>query len=408
MKPFSEWLHEVPGDSQKAYCSFCKCEIIAKFHQLTKHSEAKKHINAIPDQTVPLPLAKLLTNAETNQKSQEYTIKVRNPQSESDTHNGVEEENHKEEESEDGIYIVERIEGQAQRSLNKVISIQAKAMTSTTGYEFETLKITSPKQFIKNVELNRPDKRNAMNTTFWKDIYNCFTKLSVDPDCRVIVLSGAGKMFTAGLDLYENEIFKSLLSSDSQDSSRKSFKILKGIQELQESFNVIEKCPKPVIAAVHNGCIGGGIDMIACCDMRYCTQDAWFQIKEVDIGLAADLGTLQRFPKIIGNDSLYRELAYTGRKFDAEEAKSIGFVSRILPDKNTLLEAAILIAEQIASKSPVAVQGIKVNSVYSRDHGVYQGLEYMATWNSTMLQSEDVGKAVSAAIQKETPVFSKL
>ncbi|KAH9519518.1 putative enoyl CoA hydratase [Bulinus truncatus] len=296
-----------------------------------------------------------------------------------------------------------------QRLVLTSVTVTAQNHSRTmSSSDFDTLKVTSPDQFIKHVELNRPDKRNAMNTSFWKDIHTCFTRLSADPDCRVVVLSGAGNMFTAGLDLYENEIFKFLLSSDGQDASRKAYNISKGIKELQESFNVIEKCSKPVIAAVHNGCIGGGIDMISCCDIRYCTQDAWFQIKEVDIGLAADLGTIQRFPKIIGNDSLFREFAYSCRKFDAEEAKSMGFVSRILPDKNSLMEAAIELAKQIASKSPIAVQGTKVNAVYSRDHGVYNSLEYMANWNSAMLQSEDVGKAVSAAIQKDTPVFSKL
>ncbi|XP_059173328.1 delta(3,5)-Delta(2,4)-dienoyl-CoA isomerase, mitochondrial-like [Physella acuta] len=273
-------------------------------------------------------------------------------------------------------------------------------------YKFETLKITSPGDFIKHVELNRPEKLNAMNTAFWKEITECFNQLAVDKDCRVVVLSGAGRMFTAGLDLKENEIFTNVMALN--DPGRKAFAVFQSLPRIQDSFNAIEKCPKPVIAAVHNACIGGGVDMTSACDIRYCTQDAWFQIKEIDIGLAADVGTLQRMPKVIGNDSLFRELAYTGRKFLADEAKSMGFVSRILPDKDTLIKAAVELAKVIASKSPIGVQGSKVNIVYSRDHGVYQGLNYMNIWNSAMVQSEDVSIAIAAALQKTAPVFSKL
>lgn len=289
-----------------------------------------------------------------------------------------------------------------------LVSIRTMSSTPAPSYDFQTLKVTSPSEFVKQVELNRPDKRNAMNTAFWKDILSCFNTLTNDQDCRAVVLSGAGKLFTAGLDLYENEIFNKLMAAEGLDTSRKAFQIRQGVRELQESFNAIEKCPKPVIAAIHGGCVGGGVDMISACDIRFCSQDAWFQIKEVDIGLAADLGTLQRFPKIIGNDGLFRELAYTCRKFHSDEAKSMGLVSRILPDKASLLDAAVELAKQIAEKSPVAVQGTKVNIVYSRDHGVYQGLDYMVTWNSAMLQSEDIGKAVGASMQKQKPTFSKL
>ncbi|XP_059173333.1 delta(3,5)-Delta(2,4)-dienoyl-CoA isomerase, mitochondrial-like isoform X2 [Physella acuta] len=285
--------------------------------------------------------------------------------------------------------------------------LSARAMSGMVDYKFETLKVTSPGEFIKQVELNRPEKRNAMNTAFWKEIITCFNQLAVDQDCRVVILSGSGKMYTAGLDLMDNEVFTKLMAH-SGDVGRKAFLISESLQSLQDSFNVIERCPKPVIAAVHNACIGGGVDMISACDIRYCTQDAWFQIKEIDLGLAADLGTLQRFPKIIGNDSLFRELTYTARKFVADEAKSMGFVSRILPDKDALEQAAVELAKVIASKSPIGVQGSKVNIVYSRDHGVEQGLNYMKAWNAAMLQSEDLTKALTAAVQKAEPVFSKL
>ncbi|XP_005100943.1 delta(3,5)-Delta(2,4)-dienoyl-CoA isomerase, mitochondrial isoform X1 [Aplysia californica] len=285
-------------------------------------------------------------------------------------------------------------------------SLVARTMSSQATYEFETLKVTSPEEYVKHVELNRPKKLNAMNTAFWNDMIDCFRKLAVDPECRVVILSGAGRMFTAGLDLYDNENQKDL--AEAGDPSRKAIIIQRFLPKLQEAFNVMERCNKPVIAAIHNACIGGGIDMASATDIRYCTSDAWFQIKEIDIGLAADLGTLQRFPKIIGNDSLCRELVYTARKFTPEEAKHMGFISRIFPDKDAMMAASIELAKTIASKSPVAVQGSKVNLVYSRDHTVQEGLDYMVTWNSAMLQSEDTAKAVMGMMAKETPIFSKL
>jgi len=286
------------------------------------------------------------------------------------------------------------------------VSLLAKAMSSQASYNFETLKVTTPAEYVKHVELNRPQKLNAMNTAFWADMIDCFNKLSVDPDCRVVVLSGAGRMFTAGLDFKDSDALQ--IPMMEADPSRKAFALIQHLRHLQASFNGIEMCNKPVIAAMHNGCIGGGIDMTAAADIRYCTSDAWFQIKEVDLGLAADLGTLSRFPKIVGNDSLCRELVYTGRKFLADEAKDVGFVSRIFPDKASMMASCLELAVTIASKSPVAVQGSKNIQVFSRDHSVQEGLNYTSTWNSAMLQSEDTKNAVMAMMAKEKPVFSKL
>jgi delta(3,5)-delta(2,4)-dienoyl-CoA isomerase len=137
-------------------------------------------------------------------------------------------------------------------------------------------------------------------------------------------------------------------------------------------------------------------------------QDAFFQIKEVDIGLAADVGTLQRLPKIVGNDSLVRELSYTARRMMADEALQMGLVSKVCPDKEALLAAALEVAKTIAEKSPIAVQGTKINLIYSRDHSVASGLHYMQTWNAAMLQSDDLMKAAVASMTKEKPLFAKL
>jgi delta(3,5)-delta(2,4)-dienoyl-CoA isomerase len=257
------------------------------------------------------------------------------------------------------------------------------------------------------VELNRPEKRNAMNKAFWSEMVTCFNKISTDSSCRAVVLSGSGKIFTAGIDL-QSLAGEILQGGDDLDVGRKAFFIGKMVPAFQESFTVLEKCTKPVFAAIHGACVGGGIDMISACDIRYCTQDAWFQVKEVDIGIIADVGTLQRFPKIVGNDSLVRELCYTARQLKADEALSVGLVSRVLPDKETMLAAAMETAKLIASKSPVAVQGTKISLVYSRDHSVPDGLAQVATMNQAFLQSEDVIKAATAAMTKQPVTFSKL
>lgn len=205
---------------------------------------------------------------------------------------------------------------------------------------------------------------------------DCFNSLSYDPDCRAIVLSGAGKMFSAGIDL-QTFITVGQEGAEIEDTARKSYMLRKIIPELQESFNVIEKCRKPVIAVIHSGCIGGGVDMVTACDMRYCTSDAFFEVKEVKMGLAADIGTLQRLPKVIGNNSLVRELVYTGRQIDAKEALQAGLVNRVFESKEEMVKKALEIASEMAQLSPVAVQTSKLSMNYSRDHSVQDGLNHI-------------------------------
>ncbi|XP_042202230.1 delta(3,5)-Delta(2,4)-dienoyl-CoA isomerase, mitochondrial [Callorhinchus milii] len=278
-----------------------------------------------------------------------------------------------------------------------------------SAYSYETLRVSEATANVLHVELNRPEKRNAMNRTFWRETVECFNQVARDADCRVIVVSGAGKVFTAGIDLVD--MAGDLLRPEGDDVARIAWNLRHMITSYQETFTVLEKCPKPVIVAVHGACVGGGIDMITACDIRLCSQDAWFQVKEVDVGLAADVGTLQRLPKVLGNASLVCELAYTARKMMSDEALSCGLVSRIFQDKESLLDGAFEMASEIASKSPVAVQGTKHNLIYSRDHSVREGLDYMATWNMAMLQTEDVVKSAQASMEKKLPKdvpFSKL
>ncbi|XP_016061973.1 PREDICTED: delta(3,5)-Delta(2,4)-dienoyl-CoA isomerase, mitochondrial isoform X2 [Miniopterus natalensis] len=283
------------------------------------------------------------------------------------------------------------------------------APSEAPHHNYQSLRVTAAQRHILHVQLNRPEKRNAMNKAFWSEMVECFNKIAQDADCRAVVISGAGKMFTSGLDLVE--MAGDLLQPQGDDAARISWSLRGLITRYQETFSVIEKCPKPVIAAIHGGCVGGGVDLITACDIRYCAQDAFFQVKEVDVGLAADVGTLQRLPRVIGNQSLVNELAFTARKMMADEALGSGLVSRVFPDKEAMLDAAFALAAEISSKSPVAVQGTKVNLLYSRDHSVAEGLNYMAAWNMSMLQTQDIVKSVQAAMEKKelnSVTFSKL
>ncbi|XP_067007967.2 delta(3,5)-Delta(2,4)-dienoyl-CoA isomerase, mitochondrial isoform X2 [Anabrus simplex] len=249
---------------------------------------------------------------------------------------------------------------------------------------------------------------NAMNRPMWLEIGKCFSDLGDNPDCRVIILSGAGKLFTAGIDFGDFAQMASIVS-DHDDVARrcKAFRTL--IKTYQDSLSSLEKCCKPVICAVHNVCLGAGVDLITAADIRLCTKDAWFQVKEVDVGMAADVGTLQRLPKVTRNESLIRELALTGRRFDSTEAKECGLVSQLFEDKDRMIDGAIKLASEIASKSPVATQVTKRSIVFSRDHTVQEGLDHIRDWNMAMLQSEDFMKATMAQATKSPPLqFAKL
>jgi enoyl-CoA hydratase len=176
------------------------------------------------------------------------------------------------------------------------------------------------------------------------------------------------------------------------------------ILDLQDTLTSLERCRKPVLAAVHGACVGGGIDLICCADMRYCSADAWFTIKEIDIGMTADIGTLQRLPKLIG-DGMARELAYTARKVDAAEAKDIRLVNRVFDSPEALRDGVRAIAADIAAKAPLAIRGVKEMITYARDHTVADGLNYNATWNAAMLMSADLQEAMMSGMSKRPPSF---
>ncbi|KAH1010812.1 hypothetical protein HUJ05_005055 [Dendroctonus ponderosae] len=280
-------------------------------------------------------------------------------------------------------------------------------MSSTPNYEF--LSVSTPKEHVFHVELNRPDKLNAINYSLFSELKSCFELMSESEDCRIVVLSGAGRFFTAGIDL--QDVTQNMVPKVAQveDVARKAKIFRPFIRLYQDSMSSLEQCRKPVIAAVHSGCIGAGVDLITAADMRFCSKDAYFQVKEVDIGMAADVGTLQRLPKVIGSDSLARELCYTCRKFPAAEALDRGLVSKVYDTKDELIQGVIGLAEEISKKSPVAVQTTKASLVYSRDHTVQEGLDHIGLLNQMMLQSEDLVNATMGQLTKDpNVVFSKL
>lgn len=258
---------------------------------------------------------------------------------------------------------------------------------------------------IAHLRLCRPSELNTMTRAFWSELPEALREVDASGDTRVIVLSSTGKHFTAGMDL---SVFGSVNAADEKrELGRRRDTLRRTVLELQASFDALEEVRVPVLAAIQGGCIGGGVDMISACDARYCTADAFFCIQEINIGMTADLGTLQRLPKIIPS-GMARELAYTGRRLPAERALQIGLVNEVFPDHAALLAGVMQVAREIAERSPLAVYGTKEMLNYTRDHSVRDGLRYMAAWQSGMFQPGDMVEAFAAKAEKRTPAFEDL
>jgi len=266
---------------------------------------------------------------------------------------------------------------------------------------FNTLDVQL-KDGVATIALNRPDKRNAMNAELWGELKTAMEWLDETPEARVGILKANGVMFTAGIDLSMLFSLQAETSNDCVGRSRE--KLRRIILNLQASFNAIEQCRKPVIAAIHGGCIGGGVDLVTACDMRYCSADAYFTVKEIDLGLTADVGTLQRLPRIVG-EGMARELAYTGRNVTGAEAQDMRLVNRCFDSREALDAGVEAIAATIAAKSPLCIRGSKEIISYTRDHSTADSLNYVATWNAAMLFSADLEEAAQAFMQKRPAVF---
>ena len=267
--------------------------------------------------------------------------------------------------------------------------------------QYETLRLTLA-DGIAEVALNRPDQANAMNLPMWRELRAAFTWIDQTPEARVAVLSGGGKHFTSGIDLELLGGIRAQIADVCDGRQREKLRRL--ILDMQDTLASLERCRKPVLAAIHGACVGGGVDLICACDMRYCSADAFFSVKEVDVGMTADVGTLQRLPRLIG-EGMARELAYTARKVSGAEAQGIGLVNRCYASSGELQSGVMELARSIASKSPLAIRGSKEMIGYARDHSVADGLNYIATWNAAMLLSDDLGEAIAAARAKRPPQF---
>lgn len=273
---------------------------------------------------------------------------------------------------------------------------------------FKTLAVTQPdpSAAVYEVRLNRPSQRNALSPDAFAEIPRAMALLDHLPSARAVVLSAAGPHFCAGIEL--GGPGNPLTAADrGADPATAAEGLRRAILEMQAALTAVELCRKPVIAAVHGACVGGGVDIVAACDIRCCSKDATFVLKEVDMAIVADLGALQRLPRIVGYGNA-ADLALTGRKITAMEAKEMGLVSRVFNSKQELDDGVAKIAKDIAEKSAWAVMGTKAVLLRSRDITVEQGLEHVATWNAAMLRSNDLKEAIKAFLQKRKPVFSKL
>lgn len=258
---------------------------------------------------------------------------------------------------------------------------------------------------IARVTLCRPAELNTMNKAFWTELIDVFKAIDSDTSVRAVVVASTGKHFTAGLDL--GWAASAGANDNGTDPGRAREAFRRHVKDMQETFNAVDRCRVPVIAVVQGGCIGGGVDFVTACDIRICTENAFFIIQEVNIAIVADVGTLQRLPYLLPQ-GLVRELAYTGRRFPAAEARQHGFVNAVAADHEAALGAGLAMAQAIAAKSPLVVTGIKHILDKGRDQTIEQGLDYVALWNAAMLQGEDVPNAVRAQVARQAAVFADL
>ncbi len=263
---------------------------------------------------------------------------------------------------------------------------------------------------IAHVVLNRPEKRNSMIPEFWDELPLIIRQLDQQAEARVIVLSSTGPHFTSGLD---TSVFgSSIKKSDDPESlemlnRQRSARLYDTIRYMQQTFTCLEECRVPVLAAIQGEAIGGGVDLITACDMRYMAEDAFLTIFEINIGMTADVGTFPRITKLLP-EAVVKELAYTGRRMSAQEARSLGFVNAVYPTQSAMLDAVMQIAEEIAKKAPLAIFGSKHIINYSRDHSTADALDYISAWNGGMLQHAEINEAMAAMAEQRPAEFADL
>lgn len=260
---------------------------------------------------------------------------------------------------------------------------------------------------VAHVRMSRPDKLNSMIREFWNELPRLVAELDASGEVRAMVLSSTGRHFCAGMDLAVLSGGDDAIAGGDAETGRVRGRLFQSVLMLQDSFTSFEKARFPVLAAIQGGCIGGAVDMVCAADMRYATRDAFFVVQEINIGMTADVGTLQRLPKLVP-DGVARELAYTGRRMPADEAMAVGLVNRVFESHDEMVGTVLGIAREIASKSPLAVWGSKEMLLYSRDHSVADGLRHIAAWQTGMFQPGDMIEAFGSGAEGREPVFGDL
>ena len=260
---------------------------------------------------------------------------------------------------------------------------------------------------VATIWLDRPDKHNALGFDFWEQFPETVNDLGNDDTVRALIIAGKGPSFTAGLDLFAfgPALASGTLGGDGDSEAARRAALRKHIKMMQRAISAPAACPKPVIAAVHGNCIGAGVDLITACDIRLAARDAVFSVRETRLAMVADVGTLQRLPRII-DPGRVAELVYTGRDFDAAEALEMHLVTEVYDDADAMYEAAVALAGTIAANSPLAVQGAKAVLRATEGRSIEEALDYVALWNTAFLQSNDLLEAIRAFTEKRPPEFT--
>ena len=274
------------------------------------------------------------------------------------------------------------------------------------GYECFDVEVNDQ---VGHIRMIRPEKANSMVASFWRDLPVIVDGLSAAGDVRAIVLSGEGKHFSSGMDLsvFGGDAIGPDGTTAGGHRSRRNERLRNTVLKLQDTFSCFERARIPVLCAIQGACIGGGIDMVSAADMRYATENAYFSIQEINIGMTADVGTLQRMPKLVA-EGIVRELAFTGRRWSAAEAHAAGFVNAVFPDHQTMMVSVMETAAEIASKTPMAIWGTKRTMNFTRDHSVADGLEFIANWNAAMFDTDDMAEAFAARMEQRSAEFPDL
>lgn len=256
---------------------------------------------------------------------------------------------------------------------------------------------------VARLTLDQPARMNAMSPSFWRELDAILDTLQRDAPARALVLDATGKHFCAGMAL---EAFGSAIAPDESSAAARA-NIAPLLAGMQRTFDRLAELRMPVLAAIQGACIGGGVDLVCAADMRYCTRDAFFCVQEINIGMAADLGTLQRLPKLIP-EGVARELAYTGRRLPADRALSVGLVNEVFEDADAMLAGVMQVAREIAARPPVAIWASKQAIDYARDHSVADGLRQMGWLQSGLWDTAAVAEAIRARAQKREPSYPDL